>query len=270
MEDSYNNDWRKLTMVIYQKPRDSKMLGTIELDVTEIEQFIQKKRQQKQKITLTQVMLLLFARGIHQDVPELNCYVRRGHLVHRSSVDVSISVLEPNGQLSSVKVNGAETLSLSELSEIMHQKVDKARKGKSEHIKEARNMVVRIPWPFRQWLVNFVRWATVDLGLSLPFLGVNPDSFGTFVLSNLGTIGLDIGYPALAPFSNVAMVVTQGSVNSKPVVYQGEIAIRRMLTVSAAVDHRVVDAAHLGKLFQSLRRQIKKPELLETSLPNPK
>jgi pyruvate/2-oxoglutarate dehydrogenase complex dihydrolipoamide acyltransferase (E2) component len=43
-----------------------------------------------------------------------------------------------------------------------------------------------------------------------------------------------------------------------------------MLTVSAAVDHRVVDAAHLGKLFQSLRRQIKKPELLETSLPNPK
>ncbi|HAD10887.1 MAG TPA: dehydrogenase, partial [Saprospirales bacterium] len=35
MADLFNNDWRKLTMVIYQKPRDSKMLGTIELDVTE-------------------------------------------------------------------------------------------------------------------------------------------------------------------------------------------------------------------------------------------
>ncbi|MBL7807315.1 MAG: 2-oxo acid dehydrogenase subunit E2 [Saprospiraceae bacterium] len=264
MDDIFNSDWRKLTAAIYQKPRDSKILGSIELDVTELEQFIQEKRQQKIKVTLTHVMLLLLARGIHFEVPELNCYVRRGKLIHRPAVDVSVTVLGMDGQLSSVKVHGAETMTLSGLCDALQQEVAEARKGKGAHVKQAKNLPAKIPWPFRQWLVNTVRWITIDLGLSIPFIGLHPDSFGTFVLSNIGSIGLDMGFPALAPFSNVAMVVTQGSVNSKPVVYQGEIAIRRILTVSAAVDHRVVDAGHMGKLFLSLRRQLKHPELLET------
>lgn len=263
MEDTFNSDWRILTAAIYQKPRDSKILGSIELDVTELEQFIQEKRQKKLKITLTHVMLLLLARGIHQDVPPLNCYVRRGRLVPRKSVDVSVTVMGPNGELSSVKVTGAEHLTLNALAEVMQQEVLRARKGKAEHVKKARSLPSMLPWPLRQWVVNLVRWITIDLSIPLPFLGLHPDSFGTFVLSNIGSIGLDVGYPALAPFSNVAMVVTQGSITSKPAVHEGQIAIRRMLTVSAAVDHRVVDAGHMGKLFNSLRKQLKHPEWLD-------
>lgn len=263
MDNPFDNDWRKITSAIYKKPRDSKVFGSIELDVTDLEQYVQEKRNQKIKITLTHVILLILARGVHKDVPELNCYVRRGHIIPRSSVDVSVTVLGADGNLSSIKVHQAERLTLAELLESMQQEVNKARKGQGEHIRQARGLLPRIPWPFRQWLTNLIRWITIDLGFPLPIIGVDPNSFGSFVLSNLGSIGLDIGYPALAPFSNVSMVVTQGAVTSKPVVYQGQIAIRRMLTLSAAVDHRVVDAMHIGKLFLSLRRQIKHPHKLE-------
>ncbi|MCC7465415.1 MAG: 2-oxo acid dehydrogenase subunit E2 [Saprospiraceae bacterium] len=266
MRNPYDNDWRSITAAIYKKPRDSKVFGSVELDVTDLEQYVTEKRNQKLKITLTHVMLLILARGVHKDVPELNCYVRRGRIIPRSSVDVSLTVLGTDGNLSSIKVHHAERLTLAGLLESMQHEVALARKGQGDHIRQARGLLPRIPWPFREKMADFVRWITIDLGLPLPFLGVDPNSFGSFVLSNLGSIGLDIGYPALAPFSNVSMVVTQGTVTSKPVVYKGEITIRRMLTMSAAVDHRVVDAMHIGKLFLSLRRQLKHPEQLEHPL----
>jgi pyruvate dehydrogenase E2 component (dihydrolipoamide acetyltransferase) len=103
----------------------------------------------------------------------------------------------------------------------------------------------------------------VDWGFSLPFLGVSPNSFGSFVLSNLGSIGLDIGYPALAPFSNVAMVAILGRAVDKPMVVNGLVVPRRVITVSAALDHRVVDASQIGRLFNYLRQMVKHPELLD-------
>lgn len=263
MGDQTNNDWRKLTAVIYRKPSDSKIFGSVEFDVTEVEKFINNHRKGNLKITLTHIFLLALSRGLKGAAPEINCYVRRGRIIQRESVDVTLSVLVGAGQMSSVKVIGAEHLSLQELSTQLQAEVQKVRKGEDGDIKKAKNMLVKIPWPFRQWVADLIKWLTIDWGISLPFLGVSPESFGSFVLSNLGSIGLDVGYPALAPFSNVAMVVNQGNVITKPMVVDGEVVPRRVITISAALDHRVVDAAQIGRLFNYLRKIIKNPEILE-------
>ncbi|MEY3194454.1 MAG: hypothetical protein RIQ78_551 [Bacteroidota bacterium] len=263
MDNQSNNEWRKLTTVIYRKPRDSKIFGSVEFDVTEVEAFVHAKRRDGLKITLTHVFLLALARGVHEEAREINSYVRRGKIIQRDSVDVSLTVLLGDGkQLTSVKIVGAEQLTLEELSVSLQDQIQHARKGLGTDLKKAKNLVVRIPWPLRQWITDLIRWMTIDWGIHLPFLGVSPESFGSFVLSNLGSIGLDVGYPALAPFSNVAMVVNQGSVTIKPIVVDGLIVARRMITISAALDHRVVDAAQIGRLFGFLRRVMKNPEML--------
>ncbi|MBC7774889.1 MAG: 2-oxo acid dehydrogenase subunit E2 [Phycisphaerae bacterium] len=262
MESPSNNDWRKLTAVVYRKPRDSKIFGSVEFDVTELEAFVNERRRDGLKITLTHIFLLAFARGLKDAAPEINCYVRRGSIIQRNSVDVSLTVLIKGGQLSSVKVVGAENLTLQALSTQLQTGIQQLRKGQDAHFERAKNLLVRLPWPLRQWVADLVKRLTIDWGISLPFLGVSPDSFGSFVLSNLGSIGLDVGYPSLAPFSNVSMVVIQGGVTLKPVVVDGQIVPRRMITFSAALDHRVVDAAQIGRLFNYVRRVLKKPELL--------
>lgn len=264
MPASINNDWRKLAVVIYRKPHDSKIFGSVELDVTDVEAYIQAKRRDGLKITLTHIFMLALSRGIRQETPELNCYVRRGRIIQRDSVDVSLSVLVGDGQqLTTVKVAGAENLTLQELSAGLQTAIQNARNLQRADAKQAKDVVARIPWPLRQWVVDLVKWLMNTWGVSLPFLGVSPGSFGSFVLSNLGSIGLDIGYPALAPFSNVAMVVAQGSVSTKPVVVEGQVVPRRMITISGAVDHRVVDAAQIGRLFSYVRRILKTPGVLE-------
>ncbi|MFN0213402.1 MAG: 2-oxo acid dehydrogenase subunit E2 [Saprospiraceae bacterium] len=263
METTVNNDWRKLTAVLYRKPQDSKVFGSVEFDVTELEEFISVRRQNGLKLTMTHIFVLAFARGLKEAAPEINCFVRRGKIIQRGSVDVSLSVLVKGGNLSSVKVVGAENFTLEDLCVFLQQSILNVRQGQDDKIKKTVTQLVSIPWPLRQWVADFVKWLSIDWGVPLPFLGVSPDSFGSLVYSNIGTMGLDVGYPALAPFSNVSMVISQGAASSKAVVVNGQIVPRRMITISAALDHRVVDGSQIGNLFYYVRNLIKNPELLE-------
>jgi len=252
-----NNAWRKTAAAIYRKPVDSKIFGTVDLDVTELEAFVLEKRKQGLRITLMHPLILFMARGIKNEVPELNCFVRRGNIIPRPQVDVSVSVLVKGGtQMGVVLVPAAENMSLPELADLLAREVPRARKGGSA---DPTKLVAAIPWPFRTWFVGLAKWLSIDMGVSIPGLGLTPNKFGTFVFSNLGSIGLDVGYPALMPASNVGMVLNMGNVISKPVVIGDQIVPRRMLSMSAALDHRIVDAAHVGTMFRYIKEAIKGP-----------
>ncbi|MCS7037809.1 MAG: 2-oxo acid dehydrogenase subunit E2 [Saprospiraceae bacterium] len=256
-----NNPWRIAAAAIYRKPSDSRILGTVELDVTELEAYILKKRREGLRITIMHPIILLLARGVRTEVPEMNCYVRRGRLVHRDRVNVTVSVLTEGGsQISSVTVPDADRLSLSELADMLMKSVRESRQGNQEKASGSKGLLTRIPWPFRTWLVRLVKWITVDLGIAVPALGLSPDAFGSFIVSNIGSIGLDVGYAALLPLSNVSGVITMGSVQSKPVVMEDQIVPRRILIINAVFDHRVMDAVHVGKMFKHLKAVIKEAD----------
>ena len=78
-----NNTWRKTASTIYEKPRDSKMLGAVEIDITHVEEFIAQKRKEGIKITLTHIFALVVGKAVKHDVPELNCYLTRGKIFQR-------------------------------------------------------------------------------------------------------------------------------------------------------------------------------------------
>jgi len=127
-----------------------------------------------------------------------------------------------------------------------------------------KGFLASIPWPFRDWIFNLIRRITISWGLSIPSIGLTAESFGSFVITNIGSIGLDMGYPALFPTSNVAIVFVMGGVTKKPVVVNDQIVIRRIMSLGAALDHRVVDAVHGGKLFKFIKEQVRNPRVLES------
>jgi pyruvate/2-oxoglutarate dehydrogenase complex dihydrolipoamide acyltransferase (E2) component len=262
-----NTDWRKVAAGIYHKPLDSKIFGSVEMDVTGLEEFISAQRKLGLKITLTHIFVLAVGRALREDVPELNCYIKRGNVVYRESVDAMVSVLVNEDQMSSVKVSHADRLSLSELAEILNDKVKELRGGQESRTMQMKGSIARVPWPFRAWVLGFIRFITITMGWSIPRLGISAGNYGSFVLSNIGSIGLDTGFPALFPVSNVAFVLIQGGVKLKPAVVEDRIVPRRILSLSIAMDHRVVDAWHGGKLFRSLKKHVKHPEALLHPVP---
>lgn len=242
---------------------DSKVFRSVEIDVTELEKFVSNKRREGLKITLTHIFTLAIGKAIKSDVPKLNCYIKRGNVILREHVDAMISVLVNDTEMSSVRINDVDKLNLQELAEKLSQEIKEIRNGLESDTMQMKNKIARIPWPFRNWILNFVKWLTVHMGISIPFIGLNSDNFGSFVITNIGSLGLDSGYPALFPISNVAMVFVLGGVSKKPVVINNKIEIRRMINLSATLDHRIVDGIHGGKLFKVLKKFARHPEKLE-------
>jgi len=258
-----NTDWRKVAAAIYRKPMDGKIFGSVEVDVTELEQYVSEKRRQGLKITLTHIFTLIVGRALREEVPELNTYVRRGNIVPRKQVDAMVSVLLADGSMSSVKIENADRLSLEQCNAALTSGIKKSRAGEENRTMRMKGITGKIPWPFRTWFFNLVRFLTIKMGISIPSIGLTANNFGSFVMTNIGSIGLDTGYPALFPISNVSFVFVMGGIHKKPWVVGNEVKIRRIMTLSSALDHRTVDAMQGGKLFRYIKRMIRNPELLE-------
>lgn len=258
-----NSDWRKVSSAIYKKPSDGKIFGSVDVDVTDLEAFVSEKRKEGLKITLTHIFTMAVARGLRDEVPELNCYVRRGNIIQRDQVDAMVSVLINDNEMSSVRVENADQLNLSQMAEVLSEGIMNARSNMENQTMQMKGKIAKIPWPFRIWVFNIIKTLTIKWGISLPSLGLTANNFGSFVSTNIGSIGLDSGYPSLFPISNVAFVFVMGGVSKKPVVVDDEVVIRRMITLSSAMDHRLVDAIQGGKLFKYIKQIVRDPSVLE-------
>ena len=259
---SFNTDWRKVASTIYRKPVDSKIFGEAEFDVTELEEFISRKRKEGLKVTLTHVFVLMLARGIRSVVPEFNTYWRRGRIVEHSTIDAMVSVLQSDEGMGSVKVKAADTLNLKGIEAILQDEILKSRKGDENTSMQKKSILTSLPWPLRQWFFNLYTILVIRWGISIPLVGLSADSFGSFVVTNIGSIGIDKGLPALLPSANMAFGVVLGSVKKKPVVVNDKIVIRKMMDVTIAIDHRVADASHGGKMLRFIKHLISHPEEL--------
>jgi pyruvate/2-oxoglutarate dehydrogenase complex dihydrolipoamide acyltransferase (E2) component len=258
-----NTAWRKVASSIYRRPDDSKIFGSVEMDITDLENYIREKRRSGVKATLTHIFILAAARAIRHEVPQFNTYIKRGNVVLREHIHVMVSVLQRNNQMGSVLIKNADTLSLEQLISIMSAEVKESRMGDENKTMKLKDKLAVIPWPLRGWIYKIIKTITFNWGLSFPSLGLSADSFGSFIVSNIGNVGLDMGFPALFPSSNVSFVLIIGGVNRKPAVVGNEILPRSILSLGAALDHRVVDASHGGLLFRYLKNIVKNPHLLD-------
>ena len=83
---------------------------------------------------------------------------------------------------------------------------------------------------------------------------------GTFTISNVSMLGMDGFTPVLNPPETGILGV--GRVLEKPAVYEGEITIRHMMTLSLTFDHRVVDGAPAMTFLNDLTRYLAQPMLI--------
>lgn len=262
--DDWDTPWRRVAASLYKRPKEGKVTGSVSLDVTAAEDWISRRRAQGLKVTMTHILLLAIARGIHEKVPAFNGYVRRGRVVGRPVLDASLSILDPlSGEMSAVRIANVGHRTLAELIPQLDQEIRQVKSGAVLPDMRIKTRLAKIPWPLRSWVVRLVAFLTLDLGIYWPKLGLRNDRFGCFLLTNIGTLGLDVGYPALFPNANVSLVVTMGAPKTVPEFKDGEWVPRRMITLGASVDHRIVDGSHIGKLFTQVRKMVSDPSILE-------
>jgi len=75
-------------------------------------------------------------------------------------------------------------------------------------------------------------------------------SGGTITITNVGVFGVDAGTPILTP--GEAAILAFGAIRDMPWVVDGQLAVRKVTTLSLSFDHRIVD----GELGSAVLRDV--------------
>ena len=120
------------------------------------------------------------------------------------------------------------------------------------------------------WIMRPILWftgfLTGSLGLGFPPARLTAFPFGSCIVTSVGMFGLDEGFVPPTPFARVYVLI--GALSDRPAVRDGELCIRKQLTITATVDHRFMDGFQGGVLAKTIRSILENPWQLD-GLPGP-
>ncbi|MGP4026448.1 dihydrolipoamide acetyltransferase family protein [Actinomadura sp. 3N407] len=82
-------------------------------------------------------------------------------------------------------------------------------------------------------------------------------SDGTITITNVGVFGVDTGTPILTP--GEAAILAFGQIRDMPWVHEGELAIRKVTTLSLSFDHRIVDGELGSRVLRDVGDMLEDP-----------
>lgn len=83
---------------------------------------------------------------------------------------------------------------------------------------------------------------------------------GTISITNIGVFGIDAGTPILNP--GEAAILAVGAVRNMPWEYQGEVALRQVMTLSLSFDHRLVDGEQGSRFLADVGAILAEPGMV--------
>ncbi len=194
-------------------------------------------------------------------VPDSNVLLRWHRVYLRKDVDIFCQIAIPGEKpdLSGATIRKADTKAPHELSRELRERAERVRKGTDRELGDTRRMLNLFPpfvMRFFLWVVGIVSYT---LNLDLKFLGLPKDPFGSAMVTSIGSLGIDEGYPPLVPMSRTSLLVAVGKLEERPVVRDGEIVIRPISVLTATFDHRVMDGFIAGKMTKRVLAYLADP-----------
>jgi pyruvate/2-oxoglutarate dehydrogenase complex dihydrolipoamide acyltransferase (E2) component len=99
--------------------------------------------------------------------------------------------------------------------------------------------------------------------------GIPKDPFGGVMITNIGTLGLDMAYVPIVPYSRVPILLATGAVKEQPVAEDGQVVVRQMMKVNATFDHRFIDGFHAAVMAKTVRHWLENPYETFGAIPVP-
>jgi pyruvate/2-oxoglutarate dehydrogenase complex dihydrolipoamide acyltransferase (E2) component len=257
--------FRKIALGTWRTAYDPSVYGTIELKMDAAMDYIGRFRAATGKhLTVTHLLARAVAETLRK-VPDANSILRFNRVYLRKRIGIFMQVVMTDQgadkiDLSGVTIYDVADKNLEQIADEVQQKVDKVRAHKDPALEKSRGMFRFIPYLLLNAFLRFVSWLSYTLNLDLRWAGIPSDPFGSVMITNIGTLGLEMAYVPLVPYARVPILLATGEVKEQPVVEEGEITIRKLMKVNATFDHRFIDGFHAAAMSRTLRAWMEEPE----------
>lgn len=256
------SSFRKLAIGSWKTTYDPTVYGTLTVRMDKALAYIEAFRQRTgHRLTVTHLVTKAMGEALRR-CPEANAILRFNKIYLRKVVTISALVVQTDGgkvDLTSAKIDHADTKSLLDIAREMEEAVRRVRERRDVALEKGKGTIQKLPYMFLNlftWLIGFLMYT---LNLDLSGIGMPKDAFGSIIITNVGSLGLDTAYVPLVPYTRVPIFVAPGAVKDAPVVEDGKVVPGKVMNVSASFDHRFIDGFHAGILANTLRDMLENP-----------
>ncbi len=255
--------WRKIAMATWQQRTDPIIWATLDVDAGQLVEYIDQVRDATGQHVTPMDLVGRAAAKVFEALPGLNGRVLFGGFRPSPTIDAFFVV-----SLRTDPVTGVEAAS-TDLSGAVVRRVDEKppwviakeiaeRAGRIRHdndpqFKQAKAVAKALPPLLLRPLMDGIAFVTESLQLPLPFLGLDARPYGSVLISNVGTYGLDSAAAPWPTFCHVPIGILMGAVTDKVVARDGKPVVRPVLPLVIGLDHRFVDgyqAATMSRVFR--------------------
>lgn len=236
------------------------------VEITALEEFIKIKREQGFKnIGLLHCFLCSYIRAIAQR-PGINRFVAGQRVYARNNVEGIMTVkrtMALDGVDTEIKVVYDPSDSIEEVYTKFDNVAQQVINASSTDFDNAAKMIAYIPGLLCRFAVGLLRFLDYFGLLPKALAKVSP-FHGSFVITSMGSLGINAIYHHLYDFGNVPVFLSIGkkfSVNELD--DDGKLVKRKYVTFKAVTDERICDGYYYASAFKIIKRQLLHPEMLE-------
>ena len=259
------SSFRRIAIGTWQNAYDPSVYGSLTVRVDKTLDYLEKFRKATgRRLTISHMMAKL-ASHVMREVPDANAIMRFNRIYLRRDVGVFFQVAmedEKTGELdlSGTVIYDADKKSLVDIVDEFEAKVKKVRDHKDESLEHTRSTFKMIPFLLLNWVLKIISFFSYTLNLDLRWAKIPADPFGSVMVTNVGSLGLDVAYPPLVPYSRVPLLIATSAVKEAPVVENGKVVVGNVMHVCATFDHRILDGAHAAPMSAIIRSWLEDPQ----------
>lgn len=269
------SSFRRIAIGTWRDAYDPSIYGQLRLRADKVLSYLDEFRARTGKrLTITHLMAKAVA-IVMAEMPDANAVLRFNRIYLRQDIGVFFQVamedpINKQVDLSGATIFDAHKKTFVEIVDEFEARVAKVRAGKDKELEGTRSTFKKIPFLFLNKFLDLLSFFSFTLNLDLRFLGIPKDPFGSAMVTNVGSLGLEEAFVPLVPYSKVPLLLAVGAVQDEPVVEDGRVIAAKVLHACATIDHRVLDGMHASHMSKTMRKIFDDPERWLGPLPAPR
>ncbi len=247
---------------------DNEAFISVDIDYKPLEAYLAKKNQglTEDKYTFFHVIACAIGKAFVLR-PKMNRFVCNNRVYQRNDITVAFTVKKKfddraEEALAQFKIDAHETM------DTFHEKIMKViHVTKSDTEKDTSTGAMDIVSKLPQWVIvlvaKFVLWLDKHGWAPQSLIGSDPNHAAIF-LSNLGSIGLEVGYHHLVNWGTNSCFIVLGKKHMKMIHNaDGSQELKEVVPLGITLDERIADGYYYSGTVALVKTLLETPELLD-------
>jgi len=250
------SSWRKSAGATWRVSKDSQVYCLQTINVDHALEFLKET-----DFSMTHLVAQACSKMI-QENPQINTIYRFGKFYPRLETSIFFQVAsdKEGKDLSGHVVKNIDQLSLAEIRDDLKAASKRIKSGDDFHYKKVKKQMNLLPDFMVKFAIDFYGFLMYSLNLWSPILGAPKDAFGSMMITNIGSLGMQRAYVPLVGYSHCPLILAMGKVYQRVGVHNGGPKVENVMDCCWTLDHRILDGVVGSKMAKSFESYFKNSE----------